>query len=138
MSIVWKPEFSVNVTEIDNQHKKLIEIGSRLQDISKECEKYDCFDDMINIIHELKDYTIYHFKYEEELMLHNGYTDFWEHKSEHVSFVNKIKSIDLDKLDRDQLGSIIDLIDFILNWVADHILVSDMKYKPFFNGIGIY
>lgn len=138
MGISWKEELSVNIAEIDNQHKKLLEIGSRLQDMAMESQKYDCFDDLMNILRELKDYTIYHFQYEEDLLLHNEYDNFWEHKAEHVSFVKKLKSLDTNDLDSDQYGSIINLIDFVISWVTEHILGADMKYKSVLNDKGVY
>ena len=58
----WDDSLSVNVTEIDDQHKKLI---GTLNDL------YDAMDDgkgndvLGKILKELTDYTVYHFQTEE-------------------------------------------------------------------------
>ncbi len=33
---------------------------------------------------------------------------------------------------------LMDLLAFIVNWIENHILKSDLKYKEYLNGLGVY
>ena len=63
--ITWTDNLSVNHTEIDNQHKKLVDLINILFDAMKAGKGTDVLN---KIFAELTSYTIYHFTYEEKLM----------------------------------------------------------------------
>ena len=46
-------------------------------------------------------------------------------KAEHEEFVEKISSFDLTNLDENQKDAIIEILDFLANWLIHHILESD-------------
>lgn len=134
----WKDEYSCNIKEIDKQHQKLFEIGSRLYELATLDDDIDRYDEMMEILSELADYTIYHFGYEEKLMKKYGYEDLEQHKKQHKGFVNKIMSIKSEELDENQKKMGMDMVVFIANWIENHILKSDQRYKEFFNKNGVY
>lgn len=138
MALKWKDSFSCNVKEIDNQHKRLFEIGASLFTIASLNDEFDHYDEILKIIGELKDYTVYHFGYEEKLMKELGYSEFDEHKAEHEAFIRKVLKFESEDLDVKQAESVMNLIVFVADWVTAHILKTDIKYKPFFNSKGIY
>ncbi len=126
----WDDKFSVEVTEIDEQHKKLFSIGRDLVGILENTsEGIDQFDDIRRLIKELHKYTIYHFDAEEKLMEKADYIGLPTHKFQHKIFIKKLEEINLDKLDQEQKDSTMKLLDFIANWIGSHILEVDMKYK---------
>ncbi len=136
--IRWKDTYSVNVEEIDNQHKKLFEIGGRLYDLSSLKDDFDHYDEIMDIIGELRDYTIYHFNFEEELLKKNGYEEIENHSIEHDFFVKKLKRIEKKDIDGQQGQTIMEITEFLIDWVSSHILKSDMQYKPYLNSKGVY
>ncbi|WP_026894378.1 bacteriohemerythrin [Clostridiisalibacter paucivorans] len=138
MLFKWKDKYTTNVGEIDKQHRKLFEIGSRLYYIMILNDDIDHYDEIMAIVEELKNYTIYHFDYEEKLMESHGYEDLAEHKKKHTIFVNKIKEVSAKDIDEQQKGITMDIIMFIADWIEKHILGTDMKYKEFFNSNGVY
>ena len=138
MALKWKDSFSCNIEEIDNQHKRLFEIGSNLFAIASLSGDFDHYDEVSKIIGELKNYTIYHFGYEEELMLKLNYPKFDEHKAEHQAFIRKVLKFEQEDLDIKQAESVMNLIVFVADWVTAHILKTDIQYKDFFNSNGIY
>ncbi len=133
----WKDEYSVNISEIDRQHMKLFEICARIYDISKLDKEIDYYDDIIEIISELHDYTEYHFNYEEELLKNNDYEELEEQHFQHIFFVKKLKKLAAKDIDEDQRKSAAEISLFLANWITDHILKSDMKYKEVLNAKGI-
>lgn len=133
----WRDEFSTNLKDIDEQHKKLFEIGGRLYDIAALSDEYDHYDEIIKILDELKDYTVYHFGFEEKLMGDYGYPDFDLHKIEHDFFMKKIKKIESKDLEGNQSEATMEIIKFVADWIAAHILKTDKQYEDFFNEKGI-
>ena len=43
----------------------------------------------------------------------------------HDDFLEKIKSFDLEKIDENQDQAIIEILDFVVNWIDKHILTVD-------------
>ncbi|CAK7076846.1 bacteriohemerythrin [Tissierella sp. P1] len=134
----WKDDFSVNIEKINEQHKELFKMGTELYNLVSAKDGVDRYDEIMTVIHRLAEYTIEHFTYEEELMKIHGYKDFDNHKKQHDAFVAKIQSIKADDVDVKQRKIGMDLIVFIANWIENHILVTDMKYKNYLNSKGVY
>ena len=123
--IGWKDDYKLGVQLIDDQHKKLFEICGRAYDLLKNEVYIDKYDRIVEIIEELKQYALYHFKSEEEYMKSIGYKKLLSHKVFHDDFLEKIKSFDLEKIDENQDQAIIEILDFVVNWIDKHILTVD-------------
>ncbi len=134
----WRDEFSVNINSIDTQHKKLIEIGNRIDELLSLNDDADHYDEIMAIMGELKEYTIYHFDFEEKLLGENQYEALQEHHFEHYFFIKKLDRIGSRDIDDDQEKTIAEIYSFVIGWITDHILKSDMKYSQFLNSRGIY
>lgn len=133
----WRDAYSVNVGAIDEQHKILFKIGRELGDIVS--IEGDHFDEIMAILNKLKDYTVFHFNEEEEMMEKYGYPEIEKHRLEHKFFVNKINELDKeDEVDEEQKKITMEIITFIANWIENHILKTDQRYSKFFNDKGIY
>jgi hemerythrin len=125
----WKDDYSVGVNEIDIQHKHLISIGAELMDLVKHHSSDDLYDDVVDAIERLRDYTVYHFDAEEKLMAESGYDDIEAHKELHRRFIEKIDDIDLTAIDENQTEFVMDILKFISTWVVKHIIGDDFKYS---------
>jgi hemerythrin len=137
MYFEWKDAYSVNVAEIDKQHKKMFEIGRRISDLVLAKDEFDHYDEIMDILKELTEYTIYHFGYEERLMKQHGYKELDSHQFEHVFLTKKIIKLQEKDIDTNQKGATIDLIAFVSDWIAGHILQTDMKYRDYFKAMGV-
>ena len=124
----WKENYTCGIDSIDNQHKKLLEIGSRVYQMLKNEEKLDKYDDIMEVVHELKDYTLYHFNFEEKLMEKHGYENLEEHKKQHSAFVDKLTEMEHKDIDENQKKTMMEMLMFIADWIEKHILVSDFEY----------
>ena len=137
MYFEWKKEYSVNIVEIDKQHKRLFAIGARINDLADSKDGFDHYDEIISVYNELLDYTEYHFNYEEKLMEQYQYEHFETQKYEHFFVIKKIKKLMEQDIDNKQGEAVISLVMFISDWITNHILKEDMKYKDFFNSKGL-
>ncbi|MBP8629351.1 MAG: hemerythrin family protein [Negativicutes bacterium] len=127
--IRWQDKYALGVVEIDEQHRKLFEIAGEIEALLNDEFITDKYDDIVAILGELKDYTIQHFKDEEEFMLSNKFPMFLTHKMMHNDFVEKIESIDLSKVDNEQNLYLKEILNFVGEWLVEHILVEDAKYS---------
>jgi hemerythrin len=134
----WKEGFSVNVQNIDDQHKELFRLGTELYTLVSSKDGIDHYDEIMKVIDSLAKYTVYHFEYEEGVMRDNNYIELEEHKKQHDAFVAKINSIKSEDVDMRQRKIGMDLIVFIANWIEKHILITDMKYKEYLNEMGVF
>lgn len=137
MSFKWKDEYSVNVAEIDKQHKKLMELGDRIVDLAMGSKDADYYDHIMEVLEELKNYTVYHFGYEEKLFEEYGYQHTEAHKFEHMFFIKKVERIEKKDIDGQQGDVIMSLLNFVADWITGHILKEDKKYSEFFNAKGV-
>lgn len=123
--IKWKDSYELGVGNIDDQHVKLFEIADRAYNLLINDFVTDKYDKIIEILGELKEYTVFHFNSEEEYMLSIGYKKFLSHKVEHENFIKEINNINLDKIDINQDQSVKEILEFVVDWIDKHILNQD-------------
>ncbi|HCW05722.1 MAG TPA: bacteriohemerythrin [Clostridium sp.] len=123
--LMWKDEYCIGIDKIDNQHKHLFEIGNRAYDLLNDQFRLDKYDRIVEIIEELRQYTIYHFKSEEEYMQSISYKKFFSQKVQHDYFIKKINEVDLSEIDENQDAYLKDLLAFVFEWILKHILEED-------------
>lgn len=126
MILKWELMYSVNVKEIDDQHKKIFDIINKLFDSQKK-EKINYSE----IIKELEDYSAYHFKTEEFYFDKFNYDRKEEHKLMHQAYIGKINEFKKNMPDGESLKN------FLKSWWLNHIQGADQKYSDFFNSNGL-
>lgn len=131
--ITWRNEFSVGVTEMDEQHKKLIGMINRLIQEQKVLTEPETIADLLT---EMTDYAQVHFRAEEYLMAEYGYEHKSEQEKKHQEFIDKtIAFYSASDLGPNLLSTA--LFDYLRTWLIGHILKEDMKYKEFFKSKGL-
>jgi len=131
--INWDDSFSVNVTEIDRQHQKLVAMINDLSDAMKQGKGKEVLGKIINA---LIDYTATHFKTEEKYFNQFGYPETVSHKKEHTAFVQNVSDFK-DKFENEKITLSIEIMNFLSNWLRSHIKGVDKKYSQFFNEKGL-
>lgn len=56
-----------------------------------------------------------------------GYSGLEAQKVAHQAFVDRLNEVNLEAVDGDQEGYLHELIEFLLGWLANHILKMDKK-----------
>lgn len=126
-NITWSPNFSVGNTLLDNQHKKIIEI---INQILTESEIKGGAGTVFELVDSLAQYASEHFSTEEALLAECGYLELEEHRAEHNEYRNNTTKFFIGAVDED--GTISnEILQFVVDWWFNHILRSDMAYKPF-------
>lgn len=134
----WESHYELGIESIDNQHKKLLEIAGELSDLlTNAIEGDDIYDEMVRIVDELTQYTVYHFAFEEKIFEAIGYGGAEKHIEEHRKLVKEIEGIDLRAIDEDQVAHGKKILNFLITWVFKHISGSDFLYRDQFIAHGI-
>lgn len=131
--ITWNDKYSVGIREMDNQHKKLADIINELNDAMSLGKGKDVLG---RVLSSLVDYTKTHFSAEERLMKTHGYPEYSQQKSEHDDLTKKVFDIQQKYLDGKTMISL-EVMNFLKNWLINHIQGSDMKYASFLNNKGV-
>ncbi len=130
--ITWNSAYSVGVKQIDEQHKQLIMMINQLHLSMLKGEGGKVLDEVIKSV---INYTKTHFSAEEILMKKYGYEGFDEHKKIHEEFINKVDEFE-KKLAKGDLISI-EVMNFLKDWLLNHIQGTDKKYTQYFNEHGL-
>lgn len=123
-------KYKTDIALIDDEHKHLFEIIEQTNNLIHANMLHDKYDEIIHLLNELKTYTEIHFSDEEFLMERISYPGIEAQKKAHSAFVDKLVHIDIDELDEidsHQQTYLFELINYLLNWLSNHILASDMK-----------
>jgi hemerythrin len=128
----WTENYSVNVAEIDEQHKKLFSLVNSMYDAMHAGTGRDMIG---TVIAEFVEYTDYHFKTEEALLRCHAYPAYDEHKEMHERLFREARRIRA-AFDSGNAPTAIEVMVILTNWLNNHILEEDRKYKPYVEGKG--
>lgn len=122
-----KPEYYTGIDMIDEEHKQLFDYANEAYELLHEEFTPDKYDDIAAILEKLREYTKKHFADEEAYMESIQYKRLFTQKIQHNQFIEKLEQFDLAHLkDSDcQDEQIMEILDFLTNWLIDHILHVD-------------
>ncbi len=125
--ITWDERFSVGVSRIDEQHRKLIDMINMLDRVVSSGHGRDVLDRMFT---GLISYTAIHFREEEQYMRDAGFPGYASHKREHDELT--AKAVELGVRFRGGQKEIADeVLKFLRDWFRGHLLGTDMMYVPY-------
>lgn len=119
--------YRTGIKFVDEEHKKLFDIIRETNDVIHAELLHDKYDAIINILNELKEYTVIHFSDEEKYMESISYEGLELQRIAHNAFVDRLNEIDLNDMDDNQSEYLDDLIEFLLGWLINHIQKMDKK-----------
>ena len=123
-----KEEYYLGVDAMDAEHKKLFEIAESAHKLLNDEFIIDKFDYIVKIIEELKDYAEVHFSHEEAYMESIQYKKIFSQKIEHQEFIGKLNQINWEEVEKDQEKTILNILEFLNDWLVNHILYTDKLY----------
>ncbi len=125
--VKWKDEYSLGNELVDEQHKSLFAMLNDLAEAGpgdKESAAYTCLSRMLKYAQE-------HFRDEEKLMRDNGYPSLSDHIKEHERFVSQVR--DYTEAVYNTYVPFQDMLEYLNNWLVEHILGCDQKYMDYIN-----
>ncbi len=131
--LAWNERLATGITAIDNDHRKLVGLINNLQ-TAVYYPTGEAFERQA--IHELVEYTLYHFSREEKWMEQAGYPELDSHKQEHRQMVAKVEEF-MSAYEQDREKTVEEMLAFLKSWLFNHIAISDQQYVPFMKAKGI-
>jgi diguanylate cyclase (GGDEF)-like protein/hemerythrin-like metal-binding protein/PAS domain S-box-containing protein len=122
----WNKNFETGIEIIDEQHKKLLELVNQL---AKHFVHQSDLLTLDSIFDELAAYAIYHFETEEAVWHQYFPNDELEirHKATHQKFITDVLCLKNEQGQINQEQIIEDVLSFLTQWLAFHILDSDKR-----------
>ncbi len=133
MLLEWEDKYSVGITLMDHQHKKLVEMINQLHDALGSGKGSETVG---KILKNLIQYTRSHFVTEEKIMEDHSYPDLPPHKERHQKLVKKVLEFQ-EELKAGNTMLSVPVMNFLKDWLVSHIMNEDKKYSPFFHDRGI-
>lgn len=125
--LVWNEGMSVGNNAIDNDHKNIIGVLSKLAD-SQDANVPDHLIEKTFV--ELEHYVIEHFAREEAILAKINYKDLPAHKKSHQSFIGKIALLKNQWLAKANSDVRSEIVTYLQTWIVEHILQEDLDYVP--------
>jgi len=125
--IEWSDKLSVGVEQIDNQHKELLRIANVLINavsLGREVRVLE------NVLKRLREYTVFHFNSEEELMGDIRYPGRGDQAVEHARLKKEVKDYQRQIYKKEGLTPD-EVLEFIKDWLLKHILTYDRELARF-------
>ena len=122
----WSEDMSIGVPLLDSDHKTLIGFINYLQQcIDSGDEKLV----LCKILDGLITYISFHFSREESVLKACGYSGIEMHKKEHAAFAQHIQDFRVRYARESDSSMMLELLEFLKNWLDHHILVEDLACK---------
>jgi len=128
----WKDSYNIDVKEIDNQHRGLFDLISKLftSRLYEPDGKY-----FLLTLDKFVEYAQVHFATEERYMQEAQYPKFAEHKREHELFIAQASKLEQD-VENKEPDIENKTLDFLKDWYLDHILGTDRELEEPFHAKG--
>jgi len=133
-TFAWNESYSVHVRQFDAQHQKLFEIISTLADAMRMGKGEDVIRDVVG---QLAVYTRTHFLQEEVAMRQTGYPELASHQAQHNKLMADVERYKKD-LDEGRKPNTIAVLNFLRDWLVQHIQKSDKLYSDHLNTHGVH
>lgn len=128
----WKDTYTIGVKEIDNQHRGLFDIISKLFNtrLYEPDGKY-----FFLTLNKFVEYAQVHFSTEERYMREAQYPKFAEHQREHELFIAQVSQL-LQNVEKKEHDIENKTLDFLKDWYLAHILGTDRELEEPFRAKG--
>lgn len=120
-------DYLINVPLIDGEHEELFKIISQVNEIVRLGVEQSDSDEINEVISRLRNYTVEHFKDEEEYMESINFPELDVQKRAHSAFLSKIDTLDMNEIMSNPQENMEHLVEFLTQWLITHILHMDMK-----------
>ena len=120
-------QYLTGISFIDKEHKELFRIIGEVNELVKDEYKTDKYDGIVDLLNQLKEYTEYHFRDEEEHMKAVGYEGLGMQQLQHEAFIERLEWVNLEEVDEGQQEYLEELLEYLTSWLINHIMRMDKK-----------
>ncbi|WP_224984014.1 bacteriohemerythrin [Geomonas agri] len=132
-AMVWDQSFATTINTFDDQHKKLFAMVNELAQAMQHKRSKEAIG---SVLQRLIEYTGSHFAAEEEAFRKSGYPEETAHVQQHKALVSQVLVLQA-KFNSGETVLTHDVIEFLQNWLVNHIKGTDKRYAPHLTKAGV-
>lgn len=125
--VTWSESLSLGDPEIDEQHRTLIGL---LNGLYEAMLTGTARERLTLLISDLTAYTRLHFQNEERYFELFNYSELEAHTRVHKELTDRLAQL-RDRHARGEEDLTVEMLLFLGNWVLEHVMLVDMRYKQF-------
>jgi len=119
----WKPEYSVGIQSMDDEHREMIGLINATYEKLKSDADADQVEEHLG---EILSTISMHFALEERIMQNAGYGEFQAHKDDHEVLLDRLRDL-MDDFFVDPAGGADRLEQSLSDWFAKHFSTFDAR-----------
>lgn len=131
--LTWSSKYSVGVQAMDKQHTVLFDMVNELHGAMMQGKAQNVTGPLL---HKLADYTHKHFAEEEAVMASKKYPELTQHIALHRELTKKVEEF-ITRFERGENTLSLHLLNFLRDWLTNHIQKVDHNYGPYLNEQGV-
>ncbi|MFA6429943.1 MAG: bacteriohemerythrin [Patescibacteria group bacterium] len=132
-AFLWKPEYSLGIKIIDEQHQQFI---ITINDLYQAIQARKTTEALADILTRLIEYSAYHFGTEEKYFAEFHYAETQIHVAAHDTFRRKMADLQ-SQASQNELAISFELIDYLEDWLVEHLSTMDRRYVECFHEHGL-
>ncbi|MDY0300547.1 MAG: bacteriohemerythrin [Trichlorobacter sp.] len=129
----WNSSYETGIASIDGQHRKLFDMVNDLHNAMQQKRSKEAIG---QILAKLADYTVTHFAHEEDAFRKTKFPQEEAHKNLHKKLVEQVVELK-GQFESGQAVLTQNVIEFLQDWLTNHIKGEDMHYVPHLTRHGI-
>jgi len=127
--LTWSDKYSVGIKAMDQQHIGLVDT---LNELHAAMMKGLAQDITGPLLHKLVTYTRDHFAAEEAVMTAAKFSGLSQHRLKHRDLTKQVEEF-VGRYERGEITVNVHLMNFLRDWLANHILIEDKEYGRWIN-----
>ena len=132
--MTWNDKYSVGIKTLDHQHTGLFDIINSLHDAMLKGEAHTMTSPLLR---KLVEYTQIHFAAEEAMLIASKYPGFDAHKAKHVDLIKQVEEY-ATRFENGEISLNVHLLNFLRDWLTNHIEKVDHEYGPWLSEHGMH
>ncbi len=129
----WLESFELGIAEVDEDHRGMLAIMKKIEQAADN-EAYDLCNELLD---ELLDFTVMHFKREEEMLTEVGYPNVDIHKKYHTELLARAKSVKSVCQDIKSKNNLKECCYEMFSFLVDDVVNGDLKFKSYLEEKGV-
>ncbi len=127
----WSKEYKLGIRSVDNDHRELFNLVNEFERAVRGNLPQSTVEATMKA---LEAYVLEHFRREEKYLAAAKYPDLAVHRQHHTDLRLDFKAFQLDYTASPEDFDAQEFLNFLKEWLTDHILSEDMAYVPYVRG----
>ena len=129
----FKDEYTIGIPELDEQHESFFTLLDNITRVAPDLYTPlddDEADELVDVLGELREFALLHFRTEEDCMEEVGYPDLDRQEEAHARFISDLTRMEAEVMNGTAIPAI-KIRNFVHDWLRDHILELDSRFGEF-------